>query len=151
MAYDGLGLGDDGTLWGGEVLLATYAGYRRLARFGRAPLPGGEAAVRRPARMALGYLYGAEDLGASPLDPALGADLAARLEPREVAAVRQMVRRGVNAPVASSAGRLFDAVASLLGLADEASYEGEAAVRAGGRGRRPHRPGDRPALAAGAP
>jgi hydrogenase maturation protein HypF len=129
VAYDGLGLGDDGTLWGGELLLASYTGYRRLARFGRAPLPGGEAAVRRPARMALGYLYGAEDLGAPPLDPALASDLVARLEPREATVVRQMVRRGINAPVASSAGRLFDAVASLLGLADRATYEGEAAVR----------------------
>jgi hydrogenase maturation protein HypF len=128
VAYDGLGLGDDGTLWGGEVLLATYTGYRRLARFGRAPLPGGEAAVRRPARMALGYLYGAERLGAEPLDPALATDLLDRLEPREVEVVRRMVRRRVNTPVASSAGRLFDAVASLLGLADVVSYEGEAAV-----------------------
>jgi hydrogenase maturation protein HypF len=84
VAYDGLGLGDDGTLWGGELLLATYTGYRRLARFGRAPLPGGAAAVRRPARMALGYLYGAEDLGGVPLDPALAAGLEARLDPREV-------------------------------------------------------------------
>jgi hydrogenase maturation protein HypF len=128
VAYDGLGLGDDGTLWGGEVLLATYTGYRRVARFGRAPLPGGEAAVRRPARMALGYLYGAERLGAEPLDPALAADLPDRLAPREADVVRRMVRRRVNTPVASSAGRLFDAVASLLGLADVVSYEGEAAV-----------------------
>ncbi|MEV4352742.1 Sua5/YciO/YrdC/YwlC family protein, partial [Actinoplanes sp. NPDC049596] len=60
VAYDGLGLGDDGRLWGGELLLATYTGFRRLARFGTAPLPGGEAAVRHPARMALGYLYGGE-------------------------------------------------------------------------------------------
>jgi hydrogenase maturation protein HypF len=128
VAYDGLGLGDDGTFWGGEVLLATYTGFRRVARFGRAPLPGGEAAVRRPARMALGYLYGAERLGAEPLDPALAADLPDRLAPREADVVRRMVRRRVNTPVASSAGRLFDAVASLLGLADVVSYEGEAAV-----------------------
>jgi hydrogenase maturation protein HypF len=128
VAYDGLGLGDDGTLWGGEVLLATYTGFRRLARFGRAPLPGGAAAVRRPARMALGYLYGAEDLGGPPLEPDLAAAFAERLAPREVEVVRRMVRRGVNSPVASSAGRLFDAVASLLGLADDATYEGEAAV-----------------------
>ncbi|NBM21279.1 Sua5/YciO/YrdC/YwlC family protein, partial [Streptomyces sp. GC420] len=62
VAYDGLGLGDDGTLWGGEILLADLTGYRRLGRFGTAPLPGGEAAVRHPARMALGYLFGAEPL-----------------------------------------------------------------------------------------
>jgi hydrogenase maturation protein HypF len=62
VAYDGLGMGDDGTLWGGEVFVADLAAYRRLARFGRAPMPGGAAAVRRPARMALGYLFGAETL-----------------------------------------------------------------------------------------
>src|SRR5665647_2249092 len=63
VAYDGLGMGDDGTLWGGEVLVADLTGYRRFARFGRAPLPGGALAVRRPYRMALGYLLGAERLG----------------------------------------------------------------------------------------
>jgi hydrogenase maturation protein HypF len=125
VAYDGLGLGDDGTLWGGEVLVADLAGYRRVGRFGRAPLPGGEAAVRRPARMALGYLYGAEG---ARFDPELVAGFTGRFDPREVAVVRRMVQRGLNSPRASSAGRLFDAVASLLGLRDDATYEGEAAV-----------------------
>ncbi|GFJ81686.1 carbamoyltransferase HypF [Phytohabitans houttuyneae] len=68
VAYDGLGLGDDGTLWGGEVLLAGYTGYRRMGRFALAPLPGGAAAVRRPARMALGYIFGAEEFG-GPVPP----------------------------------------------------------------------------------
>jgi hydrogenase maturation protein HypF len=124
IAYDGLGYGDDGTLWGGELLLATYTGYQRLGRFTRAPLPGGEAAVRRPARMALGYLSGAE----FAVDPAAAGAFLNRLDPREVAVVGQMVRRRVNAPVASSAGRLFDAVASLLGVCDDVGYEGEAAI-----------------------
>ncbi|GGM68232.1 carbamoyltransferase HypF [Dactylosporangium sucinum] len=130
VAYDGLGLGDDGTLWGGEVLLADLRSYRRIARFGRAPLPGGAAAVRRPARMALGYLFGAERLGDGPRPPleALAAPLLRRLPEAEVGTVRRMVSRGVNCPAASSAGRLFDAVAALLGLADNATYEGEAAV-----------------------
>ena len=72
VAYDGLGMGDDGTLWGGEILLADLRGYRRIARFGRAPLPGGALAVRRPYRMALGYLFGSErldDAAAATLDP----------------------------------------------------------------------------------
>jgi hydrogenase maturation protein HypF len=137
VAYDGLGLGDDGTLWGGEVLLADYLGYRRLARFGTAPLPGGEAAVRRPARMALGYLFGAEPLGlldgpgGRPGDTAaleLAQNLLERLPAREIDVVRRMVAASVNAPRASSAGRLFDAAAALLGLCDDAGYEGEAAV-----------------------
>jgi hydrogenase maturation protein HypF len=130
VAYDGLGMGDDGTLWGGEVLLADLAGYRRVARFGRAPMPGGALAVRRPSRMALGYLLGAESFGATreQLDLDLAACLLDRLDPREVGVVRLQVRRGLNAPVASSAGRLFDAVAALLGLRDVAEYEAQAAI-----------------------
>lgn len=135
VAYDGLGMGDDGTLWGGEILLADLRGYRRLARFARAPLPGGALAVRRPYRMALGYLFGAERLdegraaaaGSGPAEEAAAAFLG-RLDPREVALVRTQVARGLNAPVASSAGRLFDAAASLMGLRDVAEYEAQAAI-----------------------
>lgn len=133
VAYDGLGMGDDGTLWGGELLLADLRGYRRLARFARAPLPGGALAVHRPYRMALGYLLGAEDLPGeaatdAAIDPALAAPFIDGLDPREVATVRTQVSRGLNAPLASSAGRLFDAVAALLGLRDVAEYEAQAAI-----------------------
>ena len=147
VAYDGLGMGDDGTFWGGEVLLADLSGYRRLARFGRAPMPGGALAVRRPYRMALGYLLGAEDVpggpGVSPdSDPGsrsragpsggipleLAESFFERLDERELATVRTQVSRGLNAPVASSAGRLFDAVAALLGLRDVAEFEAQAAI-----------------------
>ncbi|KOT89943.1 (NiFe) hydrogenase maturation protein HypF [Streptomyces sp. NRRL F-5755] len=128
IAYDGLGFGDDGTLWGGEVLVADYTGYRRIGRFATAPLPGGEAAVRRPARMALGYLYGLEPLGVPPPSLELARHFTERLDAREVATIRTMVGRGLNCPRASSAGRLFDAAAALLGLADSISYEGQAAV-----------------------
>ncbi len=140
VAYDGLGMGDDGTLWGGEILVADLVGYRRLARFGQAPMPGGALAVKRPWRMALGYLLAAERLpgggpgGAAPgasgrvLDPDLAASFLARLDPREVGIVRTQVARRLNAPVASSAGRLFDAAAALLGLRDVAEYEAQAAI-----------------------
>jgi hydrogenase maturation protein HypF len=142
VAYDGLGMGDDGTLWGGEILVADLTGYRRLARFGRAPLPGGALAVKKPWRMALGYLLGAEAVGAGrgergggvgagggePADPDLVASFTARLDPREVAVLRTQVARRLNAPLASSAGRLFDAAASLLGLRDVAEYEAQAAI-----------------------
>ncbi len=135
VAYDGLGMGDDGTLWGGEILLADLLGYTRLARFGRAPLPGGALAVRRPYRMALGYLYGAEAFdetagGAGGGDdlPELAPALLERLDPREVALVRQQIARRLNAPIASSAGRLFDAAAALLGIRDVAEYEAQAAI-----------------------
>ncbi|QEU90122.1 carbamoyltransferase HypF [Streptomyces kanamyceticus] len=127
VAYDGLGLGDDGTLWGGEILVADLTGYRRAGRFATAPLPGGEAAVQHPYRMALGYLHGTELLGGPRPYPWLTRRFNERLDPTEAAVVRSMVARGINSPRASSAGRLFDAVASLLGLADSVSYEGEAA------------------------
>jgi hydrogenase maturation protein HypF len=128
VAYDGLGLGDDGTLWGGEILVATLSGYRRVGWFATAPLPGGDAAVRHPSRTALGQLLGSETLGSPRPYPWLTRPFTDRLDPAEVAAVRAMVARGVNCPRASSAGRLFDTVAALLGLCDQVSYEGEAAV-----------------------
>jgi len=104
-------------------------GYRRVARFGLAPMPGGALAVKKPYRMALGYLFGAEDLpGGSAVPPELAAAFLDRLDPREVGIVRIQVARGLNAPVASSAGRLFDAVSSLIGLRDVAEYEAQAAI-----------------------
>ncbi len=130
VAYDGLGMGDDGTLWGGELLLADLRGYRRLARFARAPLPGGALAVHRPYRMALGYLLGAEDVPGHGRrsTPSWPRRTPPGLDPREVATVTTQVRRGLNAPQASSAGRLFDAAAALLGLRDVAEYEAQAAI-----------------------
>ncbi|WP_405577113.1 carbamoyltransferase HypF [Streptomyces sp. NBC_01092] len=128
VAYDGLGLGDDGTLWGGEILVASLSGYRRVGRFATAPLPGGDAAVRHPSRTALGQLLGSEALGSPRPYPWLTRPFTDRLDPAEAAAVRAMIARDVNCPRASSAGRLFDTVAALLGLADQVSYEGEAAV-----------------------
>ncbi|MET7690362.1 carbamoyltransferase HypF [Streptomyces sp. NPDC005483] len=128
VAYDGLGLGDDGTLWGGEILVADLSGYRRVGRFATAPLPGGDAAVRHPGRTALGHLLGGETLGSPHPYPWLTRPFTERLDPAELATVRAMVERDVNCPRASSAGRLFDAVASLLDLCDRAGYEGEAAV-----------------------
>ncbi len=132
VAYDGLGMGDDDTFWGGEILLADLRSYRRLARFGRAPMPGGALAVKKPYRMALGYLLGAEAvdggaaIDAGPDGPA--AQFLDRLDPRELALVRTQVARALNAPVASSAGRLFDAVAALLGIRDVAEFEAQAAI-----------------------
>jgi hydrogenase maturation protein HypF len=138
VAFDGLGMGDDGTFWGGEVLVATLATYRRVARFGRSAMPGGGMAVKKPYRMALGYLFSAEAFGpegaaadwavADWIDPELTRAFLDRLDPREVEVVRVQLASGLNAPVASSAGRLFDAAASLLGIRDVAEYEAQAAV-----------------------
>jgi hydrogenase maturation protein HypF len=145
VAYDGLGMGEDGTFWGGEVLVANLASYRRVGRFGRAPMPGGALAVKKPYRMALGYILAAEPLeqiSSSPsswsslpsshsdrwLDPELTRAFLGRLDPREVEVVRTQLARSLNAPMASSAGRLFDAAAALLGIRDVAEYEAQAAI-----------------------
>ncbi|MGD0247519.1 MAG: carbamoyltransferase HypF [Candidatus Limnocylindrales bacterium] len=135
VAYDGLGMGDDGTFWGGEVLVATLVDCRRVARFGLAPMPGGAMAVKKPYRMALGYLLGAEGTPGAVAPPAATPGAAdglarymSRLDPREVDVVRVQIERGLNSPVASSAGRLYDAVASLLGIRDVAEYEAQAAI-----------------------
>jgi hydrogenase maturation protein HypF len=116
---DGLGLGPDGTVWGGEVLLGDYAGVERAAWLRPAPLLGGDAAQRDPWRNAL-----------VRLDQAGLPEVADRLlAAHPLALARQAAAAGVNAPPSSSAGRLFDAVAGMLGCATGGqSYEGEAAM-----------------------
>lgn len=119
LALDGLGLGADGTLWGGELLLADLVGYTRLAHLEPVPMPGGEAAIRQPWRMAASYLraaYGAEL-------PA-GLDVARRNAERWHP-VTALCERAL---LTSSAGRLFDAVAALVGVRDAVRYEGQAAI-----------------------
>lgn len=126
VAWDGSGYGPDGTVWGGEFLAITPGGFRRFARLRRFRLPGAESAVREPRRTALGLLHaigGSDIVGSGSLAP-----LRTFTAPeRKVLAV--MLERGVNAPLTSSAGRLFDGVASLLDLCQSASHEGEAATR----------------------
>lgn len=130
VAFDGTGYGADGTIWGGEFLIATTAGFRRAGHLAPVPMPGGAAAVRQPWRMAAAYLEelaagGTAVPGAGPGAAALGV---ARRNAGRWDAVTAMARRRVNAPLTSSAGRLFDAVAAILGVRDEVSYEGQAAV-----------------------
>jgi hydrogenase maturation protein HypF len=114
VAMDGTGYGPDGAIWGGEFLVASYAGFTRRAHLRYVPLAGGDAAVREPWRSALGYA-GAE------------ARLAAVPEKR-VRAVRRMIETGFNTVMTSSCGRLFDAVAALIGLRYEVNFEGQAAI-----------------------
>ncbi|HEY3977575.1 MAG TPA: carbamoyltransferase HypF [Streptosporangiaceae bacterium] len=123
VAFDGTGYGPDGTIWGGEFLIADLAGYRRAAHLEPVPMPGGAAAIRQPWRMAASYLAAAYAGGAGPS----GLDVRARNE-RAWATIAAMAERGINAPLTSSAGRLFDAVAALLGVRDAISYEGQAAI-----------------------
>ncbi len=125
IAWDGSGWGSDRTIWGGEFLAADLKSFRRLAHFRVFRLPGGEKAVQEPRRAALGVL--AEIFGERMLDhgdlPTLKA-----FQGQELKVLRQMIFQKVNAPQTSSAGRLFDAVASLIGLKQVTQYEGQAAV-----------------------
>ncbi|PRX44608.1 hydrogenase maturation protein HypF [Prauserella shujinwangii] len=119
VAFDGTGYGTDHTIWGGEFLLADLAGFRRVGHLEPVRMPGGTAAVRQPWRMAAAYLGATDDTG--DLD-------VVRRHAREWPAVVSMAASGVNAPLTSSAGRLFDAVAALLGVRDTTNYEGQAAI-----------------------
>ena len=126
VALDGLGLGDDGTLWGGEFLDAGYGGFRRLAAFPAVPLAGGERAVREPWRSAYAQLHPRWEQLQARFG---GLPALARLAARPVATLGRMMDQGFNSPPASSAGRLFDAAAALLDLhADGTTYEGQAAM-----------------------
>jgi hydrogenase maturation protein HypF len=125
VSWDGTGYGTDGTIWGGEFLLAGETGFQRAGYFRPFRLPGGDAAVREPRRAALGILYEAfreYGLRESSLAPIRAFSAA------ESALLRQMLAKGFNAPLTSSVGRLFDAVASLLGLRQKVSFEGQAAM-----------------------
>ncbi len=122
VAFDGTGFGTDGTIWGGEFLVADLAGFVRGGHFQPVPMPGGAAAIRQPWRMAAAYLD-----AAYPGGPPGGLDVTARNE-RTWPDVVRLARRGVHAPLTSSAGRLFDAAAALLGVRDTVNYEGQAAV-----------------------
>jgi hydrogenase maturation protein HypF len=122
VAFDGLGLGDDGTAWGGEFLVADLAVASRAAHLDRVPMPGGDAAARQPWRMTGAHLDAAY-AGEIPAGLAVAQRQGHRWD--QVLAVS---RAGVNAPVTSSAGRLFDAVAALLGVRDVITYEGQAAI-----------------------
>ncbi|MCG6955996.1 MAG: carbamoyltransferase HypF [Gemmatimonadetes bacterium] len=120
LAFDGTGYGEDGKVWGGEFLHSRLTGFRRVGCLRYAPLPGGDAAARAPWRSALGYVALAPDAG-----PAFEAAFR-RVPSRERALAEHQLERGVNAPEASSMGRLFDAAAAVLGVRDVARFEGQA-------------------------
>ena len=123
VAFDGTGYGTDGTIWGGEFLIADPAKFLRAGHLAQVPMPGGAAAIRQPWRMAAAYL----DAAGSALAGPACLDVARRNADRWDT-VTAMARRRVNAPLTSSAGRLFDAVAAVLGVRDEITYEGQAAI-----------------------
>jgi hydrogenase maturation protein HypF len=124
LALDGTGYGTDGCVWGGEILVTGYEDCERVAHFEYVPMPGGAAAIHEPWRMAVSYL--AHHFG--PDFVKLQVPFAQRLNPEKVNLLLRMMERGVNSPLTSSCGRLFDAVAALVGIRQEVNYEAQAAI-----------------------
>ena len=119
VSFDGTGFGTDGAIWGGEFLAGDFHSFNRVAHLRYVGMPGGDLAIREPWRMALTHLVDAGQ------DPAL---LSERISIHSIRLVQKMLDRRVNCPLTSSCGRLFDAIASLIGLRERASYEGQPAM-----------------------
>jgi hydrogenase maturation protein HypF len=124
IALDGTGYGTDGAVWGGEVLLADYSDFERAAHFEYIPMPGGTAAIHEPWRVALSYLvkHYVKNLDSLDLPFLRGVD------ERRRTVIQQMIDRQVHSPRTSSCGRLFDAVAALVGIRSTVNYEAQAAI-----------------------
>lgn len=124
VAFDGTGYGTDGTIWGGEFLIADWKGFTRAAHLRPFRLPGGDVAVEKPYRTAFSYLYTIYG------DDYVNLELPfnKRLDPVETEVMKKQVDKGLLSPMTSSAGRLFDAVSSLIGVRDEIEFEGQAAI-----------------------
>jgi hydrogenase maturation protein HypF len=124
LALDGTGYGLDGKIWGGEVLVADYHGFQRLAHLDYIPMPGGSAAIAEPWRMALAYLfhYFGRDFWEFDIP------FTRSLDRRRTETLLRLMERGFNSPMTSSAGRLFDAVAAMAGIREHINYEAQAAI-----------------------
>jgi hydrogenase maturation protein HypF len=124
LSLDGAGYGTDGTIWGGEVLVAEAEQFRRMAHLASVPLPGSSAAIKEPWRMALSYLQDAFGENFRDLDlPVL-----TRIDPPKLKIIVEMMSKGVNSPLTSSLGRLFDGVAAIIGIRQRVNFEGQAAM-----------------------
>ncbi|MGO8789259.1 MAG: carbamoyltransferase HypF [Terriglobia bacterium] len=123
-ALDGTGYGLDGNVWGGEVLACDYRGFERLAHLQHIPMPGGSAVIVEPRRMAIGYLF--RHFGRELWD--LDIPFVRGLDRRRTEALLRMIEHGLNCPLTSSTGRLFDAVAAIAGVREQVNYEAQAAI-----------------------
>jgi hydrogenase maturation protein HypF len=121
VVWDGTGYGADGHIWGGEFLVADYHGFRRVGHLEYLPMPGGEAAIRNPYRLAIAYLY-------ALTSQLLGLPLEAGAGEEELHIIQQQIDREINCPQTSAGGRLFDAVSALLGIRERITYEAQAAI-----------------------
>jgi hydrogenase maturation protein HypF len=124
VAFDGTGYGTDGKIWGGEFLVSDLETFARRAHLRYLPLPGGDAAIRQPWRVALSYLRDTFGKGALPE----GIQFLHQVPEKQIALVDTMIARRIHSIETSSSGRLFDAVAALVGLASEVTFEGQAAI-----------------------
>lgn len=127
ISFDGTGYGEDGAIWGGEVLVANFESYQRVYHLKYTPLPGGDRAIKEPWRMALSWLAEAGIEWAKDLPP-VKFKMANGEEAVALSALRQQIRSGLNAPPTSSMGRLFDAVSALSGVRQMVNYEAQAAI-----------------------
>jgi len=124
LSLDGTGYGLDGRVWGGEVLLCNLNDFERVGHFDYVPMPGGTAAIKEPWRMALSYLYHTYHRELVDLD----LDFLKSLDKKKVEVILKMMDSGINSPLTSSLGRLFDGIAALIGLRQRVKYEGQAAM-----------------------
>jgi hydrogenase maturation protein HypF len=133
VVFDGLGYGDDGNFWGGEFLVADLSGYERTGHLDYVPMPGGEQAIKEPWRMAISYLYQiyGNDVPPiiTPLIPYFTGKTNTIVDHPKIKVLLKMLSQRIHCPLTSSVGRLFDGVASLLGLEHSVNYEGQAAVK----------------------
>jgi hydrogenase maturation protein HypF len=125
VSWDGTGYGEDGTVWGGEFFITDDSSYKHVVHLKHFKLPGGEIAIKEPRRSLAGLLF--ELYGKSFIDE-WGHLLKDKFTNKELSVISNMLEKGINSPLTSSAGRLFDAVSSLLGICQKSSYEGQAAM-----------------------
>jgi len=124
LSMDGMGYGLDGKIWGGECLISTLENFERAAHFHYTPMPGGEKAIKEPWRMAFSYLYAA--FGEEFLNYDL--EFLKEIDSNEKNIILKLIEKGINSPMTSSCGRLFDGIAALIGIRNRMKYEGQAAI-----------------------